>query len=162
MNLLFLHGLESKPGGRKSQFLKSCGHLVINPALPRETFEISKKIAQDAIDFSDTKVDVIVGSSRGGAVGMSVATREAGLVLVAPAWKKYMNTSDLKNWSSRVDPSNTIILHSENDSIVPFQDSQELADSYGIKLVNVGQCHRMNDDDALEALADVTKWLKKS
>ena len=72
-----------------------------------------------------------------------------------------MNTSDLKNWSSRVDPGNTIILHSENDSIIPFQDSQELADTYGIKLINVGTCHRMNDDDALEALADVTKWLKK-
>ena len=162
MNLLFLHGLESKPGGRKSQFLKSCGHLVINPALPRETFEISKKITQDVIDFGGTAFDVIVGSSRGGAVGMSVATRQAGLVLVAPAWKKYVSASDLKDWSSRVDPSNTFILHSEKDEVVPFQDSQELAEKYGIKLINVGRCHRMNDDDALEALADVTKWLKKS
>ena len=50
LKVLFLHGLESKPGGTKATFLKKNGYDVLNPALPRNDFNISVKVAQDTID----------------------------------------------------------------------------------------------------------------
>ena len=82
LKVLFLHGLESKPGGTKATFLKKNGYDVLNPALPRNDFNISVKVAQDTIDAE--KPDLVVGSSRGGAVAMCVSTRGAPLILILP------------------------------------------------------------------------------
>ena len=73
MKVLFLHGLNSKPGGAKAQALKAAGFDVLNPALPNEPFNISVKIAQDVVNCD--RPDVIVGSSRGGAVAMAIDGR---------------------------------------------------------------------------------------
>ena len=35
MKILFLHGKESKPGGKKAVFLEMAGHTVLNPLLPK-------------------------------------------------------------------------------------------------------------------------------
>jgi len=157
MKILFLHGLESKPGGSKAKHLASAGFTVLNPALPRESFEESITIAQKVID--DEKPDLVVGSSRGGAVGMCVSTRGAGLVLIAPAWKRFVDDFRMNEFKIRVDCQNTIILHSDKDDIVLPKDSEHLSEVYGVKKVCVGQSHRMSDTEALEALLDVTRWL---
>lgn len=155
MKVLFLHGLESKPGGTKPSCLKKAGYDVCNPALPKNDFDISVKIAQDSIDFE--KPDLVVGSSRGGAVAMSVSTRGAPLLLIAPAWKKYVK--DLDTWKIRADATELFILHSENDDVIPVSESKELTEKYGGQLTIVGADHRMSDDDALEALLDSAAWL---
>ena len=49
-------------------------------------------------------------------------------------------------------PSNTVILHAEVDKIVPFEDSVELANRTGAKLIEVGRDHRMSDSEALAAM----------
>lgn len=157
MKILFLHGLESKPGGTKARFLESKGHTVLNPALPRNDFEISVRVAQDTIDAE--RPDLVVGSSRGGAVAMSVNTIDAPIVLIAPAWKRYLDQGRVNTWDIRCESQNTIILHSESDNVIPIEESVELQDTYGIKLVRVGDSHRMSGGDALEALEDVVKWL---
>lgn len=159
MKVLFLHGLESKPGGTKARHLQNEGYTVLNPALPRESFEASIKIAQELIDAE--KPDLVVGSSRGGAVGMCVNTLGAPLVLIAPAWSRFMNNQHMNEWHIRCEPQKTIILHSENDSIVLPHQTDELCRAHGIKRINVGLGHRMNDGEALEALVDVTRWLTK-
>lgn len=159
MKVLFLHGLESKPGGTKARHLQNEGYTVLNPALPRESFEESIKIAQEVIDTE--KPDLVVGSSRGGAVAMCVNTVGAPLVLIAPAWERFMNDQHMNEFAIRVEPQKTIILHSENDDIVLPHHSDELCQSYGIKRINVGLNHRMSDGEALEALVDVTRWLTK-
>ena len=84
MKVRFLQGLESKPGGSKVQHLMDRGHTVFNPALPKPDFEESVRIAQEEVDVN--RPDVIVGSSRGGAVAMAVDRAGARLVLIAPAW----------------------------------------------------------------------------
>ncbi len=157
MKILFLHGLESKPGGSKVKHLMNSGYKVLNPELPRESFWTSVKIAQEAID--NEKPDLVIGSSRGGAVAMSVSTRGAGLVLIAPAWKKFVDKDGMQEFKIRVDPQNTIILHSDNDDLVLPEDSNYLSESFGIKKICIGKGHRMSDPEALEALLDVTKWL---
>lgn len=159
MKVLFLHGLESKPGGTKARFLKEAGFEVINPALPRDSFDISVKIAQDIIDVEAP--DVVVGSSRGGAVAMSVNTCGAPVVLIAPAWKRFLSEQQMQTWDIRCEPQRTIVLHSRNDNIVLPEDSDYLHEQWGVKVMDVGENHRMSDDDALAALLDVVQWLGK-
>jgi predicted alpha/beta hydrolase family esterase len=159
MKILFLHGLESKPGGTKPGYLSKAGHVVINPALPRSGFEMSVKIAQDIIDTEQP--DIVVGSSRGGAVAMAVNTLDAPIVLIAPAWKRYLSESDIATWDIRCEPQKVIVLHSKDDDVIPIEDSEELKNTYGISVMKVGTNHRMSDNDALEALADVVTWLGK-
>jgi len=69
------------------------------------------------------------------------------LVLLCPAWR---------NWglASAVKP-NTIILHSRQDDVIPFADSEELILSSGLPkgaLVEVGQDHRLADEEPLKSM----------
>ncbi|MBG17397.1 MAG: alpha/beta hydrolase [Euryarchaeota archaeon] len=147
MKVLFLHGLNSKPGGAKAQALKAAGFDVLNPALPNEPFNISVKIAQDVVNCD--RPDVIVGSSRGGAVAMAIDPKGAELILVAPAWKKYCPVKKIES---------AIILHSETDDVVPFEDTQELfRSSVGITVIACNDNHRMRKEETLEKIVECVK-----
>jgi len=139
MKILFLHGLESLPGGSKVEYLRGLGHDVLNPLLPKDDFEESVSIAQEQVDLESP--DLIIGSSRGGAVAMAVDPGRARLILIAPAWKHF----DVPPSA----PANTDVLHCTTDDIVLFKDSQKLQ---GANLVPCGDDHRMADDNALAAL----------
>jgi predicted esterase YcpF (UPF0227 family) len=144
--ILFLHGLESKPGGSKALMLAAEGHKVLNPELPRHSFRESVEIAQDLIDRE--RPDVVVGSSRGGAVGVCLDLQGAKLVLVAPAWGFFgVPTEALNNM-----PQDTQILHSREDDVVPFRDSETLSQLFGGELIECGTCHRMSDPEAMSAI----------
>ena len=149
--ILFLHGLESKPNGTKPRFLREKGFEVFNPHLPKSSFEESIKIAQDTVDAEAP--DVIVGSSRGGAVALCLDPRGAKLVLIAPAWKRFDLSQD------KIAPGTSMVLHSTADEIVDYEDSVELTTIAGAHLIPVGNCHRMNDKDALEGLLDAVNWI---
>jgi hypothetical protein len=138
MKILFLHGLESRPGGTKVQYLQGLGHDVLNPLLPKADFEESVRVAQEYIDNEGPSI--IVGSSRGAAVAMSTDTKGARMILIAPAWRKF----DIFPTA----PKGTIILHCETDTIVPYEDSTEFDNN----VISCGTNHRMQDEDALKAL----------
>jgi predicted esterase YcpF (UPF0227 family) len=111
MLILFLHGLNSTPGGVKPTYLKDHGHEVLNPALPDDDFDAAVKIAHEEFDWH--RPHVIVGSSRGGAVAMNIDAREkTPLVLLCPAWKRWGTAKTVK--------LGTVILHSKADEVVPF------------------------------------------
>src|SRR5207253_5009032 len=116
MTILFLHGWQSVPGGVKPTYLKDHGHEVINPALPDDDFEEAVRIAQ--AEFDKHQPQVVVGSSRGGAIAMNINTGNAKLVLLCPAWKKYGSVRTLR--------PDAVILHSRADDVIPFADSEEL------------------------------------
>src|ERR687889_293916 len=116
MKILFLHGWKSVPGGLKPSYLIQHGHEVLNPALPDEDFAQAVRIAQ--AEFDQHRPDVIVGSSRGGAVAMNLDSGSTPLVLLCPAWKRW-------GTAKRAGPG-TVILHSEADDVIPFAESQEL------------------------------------
>jgi hypothetical protein len=145
MRILFLHGWQSVPGGVKPTFLASHGHEVLNPKLPDEDFEAAVRIAQREFDVLGP--DVIVGSSRGGAVAMNMNSGTTPLVLLCPAWKRWGAVD-------RVKPG-TLVLHSRVDEVIPFADSLELLRNGGLPeslLIVVGHDHRLADPESLQAM----------
>jgi hypothetical protein len=142
MKILFLHGWQSVPGGVKPTYLKDHGHEVLNPKLPDHDFAEAVRIAQGEFDTHGPQV--IVGSSRGGAVAMNFGTGGARLVLLCPAWRKYGTARTVK--------PGTVVLHSRADDVVPFADSEELAKSSGVRLIEVGNDHRLADPEAVAAM----------
>jgi alpha-beta hydrolase superfamily lysophospholipase len=95
MKILFLHGWTSVPGGRKPTYLKDAGHTVLNPALPDEDFDEAVRIAQ--AEYDEHQPDVVVGSSRGGAVAVNIDSHDTPLVLLCPAWKKWGTATKVKS-----------------------------------------------------------------
>ena len=55
-------------------------HEVLNPALPDGDFDEAVRIAQ--AEFDRHRPDVVVGSSRGGAVAMNIDSQDTPLVLL--------------------------------------------------------------------------------
>jgi hypothetical protein len=92
--ILFFHGWRSVPGGVKPNYLAQHGHEVINPALDDNDFAAALRTAQ--AEFDQHHPDVIVGSSRGGAVAMNLISGDTRLVLLCPAWKKYGSATTTK------------------------------------------------------------------
>lgn len=142
MTILFLHGWKSVPGGMKPTYLKDHGHMVINPKLPDDDFDAAVRIAQ--AEFDRHHPDVVVGSSRGGAVAMNIESGESRLVLLCPAWKKYGTAKTAK--------PGMVILHSRADDVVPFADSEELVRNSKATLIEVGNDHRLADQEPLERM----------
>jgi predicted peptidase len=157
----------------------SLGHTVSSPSLGDFSFQNSLSIAQQAHD--EFQPDVIVGSSRGGAVAMNIETTKP-LILLAPAWKTFGKATKVNN-------KRCTIIHSRSDDIVPFNDSLELVENttgskyesspyhsedtlmeysvlYGagennyIELRPRGEDHRLNDEEAKEALKKALLALK--
>jgi hypothetical protein len=142
MRILFLHGWQSVPGGVKPTFQAHHGHEVINPKLPDDDFAEAVQIAH--AEFDKHTRQVVVGSSRGGAVAMNINSGDARLVLLCPAWKK--------SGTARTVKSGTVILHGQADDVVPFADSEELARNGGATLIEVGNDHRLADPEPLAAM----------
>jgi hypothetical protein len=145
MRIQFLHGWHSVPGGVKPTYLKDHGHEVINPALNDEDFEAALATAQ--AEFDKHQPQVVVGSSRGGAVAMNINSGHAKLVLLCPAWKKY--------GSAKTTKLNTTILHSRADDVVLFTDSEELVRNSDLPpsaLIEIGNDHRLADPEPLAVM----------
>ncbi len=143
--VLYLHGLGSQPGGVKPTWLTSQGFTVINPALDNADFDEALRTARET--FERERPDVVVGSSRGGAVAMDLDTGAVPVVLIAPAWRKWGDATTVGK--------RTVILHSRDDRVIPFADSIALVAASGLPesaLKAVGDDHNMVDDAALQAL----------
>jgi alpha-beta hydrolase superfamily lysophospholipase len=129
----------------KPTFLAQHGQEIINPKLPDEDFTLAVKIAQE--EFDRHQPQVVVGSSRGGAVAMNINSGDVRLVLLCPAWKKWGTAKTVK--------AGTIILHSRADNVIPFTESEELVRNSGLPfsaLIEVGMDHRLADSEPLEAM----------
>ena len=145
MKILFLHGWHSFVGGVKPTYLKDAGHEIINPTLDDDNFDLAVRTAQ--AEYDQHKPDVVVGSSRGGAVAMNIDSGSTPLVLLCPAWKNWGTAKTLK--------ANFVILHSRQDDVIPFADSEELVTNSGLPsetLIEVGDDHRLADSEPLKAM----------
>jgi hypothetical protein len=123
------------------------GHEVTNPKLPDEDFEEAVRIAQ--AEFDKHRPQAVVGSSRGGAVAMTISSGDARLVLLCPAWRKHGTARTVK--------PGTVILHVRADDVVPFADSEELVRNSGLSasaLVEVGDDHRLADPEPLRKMLE--------
>lgn len=152
MKILCLHGWNSVVGGVKPTHLKNAGHEVINPALDDDDLDLAVRTAQDA--YEQHQPDVVVGSSRGGAVAMNIESKDTPLILLCPAWKNWGTASTVK--------SNSVILHSRNDDVIPFSDSEELVANSGLPaetLIEVGNDHRLADPLPLQSMLEACERL---
>ncbi len=143
--ILFLHGWHSIPGGVKPAYLANRGHTVINPALDDNDFVAAVRTAQ--VEFERHQPQVVVGSSRGGAIAMNIVTGSTPLVLLCPAWKRWGSIASLK--------PDSVILHSRKDEVIPFAESEELVSNNGLSpetLIEIGSDHRLADDASLSVL----------
>jgi alpha-beta hydrolase superfamily lysophospholipase len=113
LKILFLHGWHSVVGGVKPSFLRDGGHTVINPSLVDDDFDLAVRTAQ--AEYDQHLLDVIVGSSRGGAVAMNIKSKDTPLILLGPAWKNWGTVKTLK--------PNSVILHSRRNDVIPVADS---------------------------------------
>jgi hypothetical protein len=155
MNILFLHGWHSVPGGVKPTYLKEHGHEVINPALDDDDFSEAVRTAQATYD--QYRPDVIVGSSRGGAVAMNIDSGDTPLVLLCPAWRKWGTVTKLK--------PNSVVLHSRQDDVIPFTDSEELVAQSSLPtetLMEIGNDHRLADPEPLKAMLEACERLTQT
>jgi hypothetical protein len=145
MKILFLHGWYSVPGGLKPSFLSRQGHEVANPALSDDDFALALRTAQ--AEYHRQRPDVIIGSSRGGALAMNLESGSTPLVLLCPAWKRWGTVKSLKPGS--------VVLHSPDDDVIPIGDSRELIRNSGLPdsaLIVVGSDHRLADLEPLKAM----------
>lgn len=136
MRILFLHGWHSVPGGVKPSYLVERGHEVLNPALDDDDFALA--LAQAQAEFDRRRPDVVVGSSRGGALAMNLAAGATRLVLMCPAWRRWGEACTVK--------PGTIVIHSRKDETIPFEDSVELVRASGLPktaLIECGDDHRL-------------------
>ena len=155
MKIIFLHGWHSLPGGVKPTYLRDTGHEVVNPALNEDDFAAAVRIAQ--AEYDQHQPDVIVGSSRGGAVAMNINSGSTPLVLLCPAWKRGGAATTVKR--------QTTILHSRNDDVIPFSDSEALVTNSGLppeSLIETGCDHRLADAESLEAILEACRPLHAS
>jgi len=150
VKILFLHGWYSVPGGVKPTYLMDHGHEVINPKLDDDDFDAAVRSAQ--AEYDRHQPNVIVGSSRGGAVALNTNSGDTPLVLICPAWKRWGTV--------RIAKQKTVILHSRADDTVPFADSEELVAISGLPaeaLVEVGTDHRLADPEPLKKMTEAVE-----
>jgi hypothetical protein len=77
LTILFLHGWHSVTSGVKPTCLKDHGHEVINPKLSDNNLRGAVRVAPP--EFDRHQPNVVVGSSRGGAVAMNINSGDARL-----------------------------------------------------------------------------------
>lgn len=146
MIVLFLHGWHSTPGGVKPTYFGEHGHQILNPALSDDSFDDAVRVAQEAYD--EGAPDLVVGSSRGGAVAMNINSGDTPLLLICPAWKHWGESKSAK--------PRTVIMHSPADDRVSYDHSVELvAASPGARLVAIGHEHRMAEPETLAKMLEV-------
>jgi len=151
MKIVYLHGMLSSPDSSKASALREAGHEVFAPALPKDSWDVSMMLAQRAIDEEDP--DVVVASSRGGALALNINTGRLPLILIAPAWNKFGHQSP--EVLERINSCHITLLHSPCDNVVSYEDSL-VASAHLLNsvLIPVGSEHRMNDQLAIRAMLD--------
>lgn len=142
--VLFLHGMFAQ-NSKKPYLIRSLGFYVESPILSDWSFRKAKQTAQET--FERLEPDIVVGSSRGAAVAMNIETKEVPLILLSPAWPIFGSQNKCK--------SNSIIIHSRYDSLVPLRKSEELSKRSGCELIIAGNTHRLNCKEGQSALAEV-------
>ena len=80
---------------------------------------------------------------------MNIKSKDTPLILLCPAWKNWGTANTVK--------PNTIVLHSRQDDVIPFADSEELLANSGLPLetlFEVGNDHRLADPEPLNAMLE--------
>lgn len=138
--ILFLHGLEGSPSGRKAVWLRQ-HYDAVSPPLDTSAFE--RAVADGAAALEQHRPTLVIGSSYGGAVLLELVCsgRWAGpSIFLAQAGKKLLPYD-------RLPPGHrAVFIHGRQDDLIPWEESAELVEASGssARLVLVDDEHRLN------------------
>lgn len=142
--VLFAHGLEGHPEGKKPAALRGAALHVTAPD-GRER-ALADRVAGLSAAVRGLERPVLVGSSYGGlamlALARDLAQPFAGLVLCAPAltW----NEPPAGDPEALIAPPGAVILHGIHDDVIPIAASRRLvARSPGTRLIELDDDHRL-------------------
>lgn len=159
MRVLFAHGLESGPSGRKTAWLRDAGHEVIAPDC--RGMDLGVRIAVIVQTLHELGPTIVVGSSFGGIAAL-VAVVDAhahgltatGLLLCAPA----LQLPPPPPWPTELaPPCPCTIVHGVRDEVIPIELSRAFAAKHGVELVECDDDHSLaaSQTIVLDALASV-------
>jgi pimeloyl-ACP methyl ester carboxylesterase len=129
MTVIFCHGLESSPHGRKYQELVAAGLDVVSPDFQGQN--LAARVATLLPVLRAHPGAVVVGSSYGGITALCAAVqyveaggRLRGLLLCAPALGHAEAPADAMRLYP---PAPTVIIHGRGDVVVPASVSEDFA-----------------------------------
>ncbi len=146
--IVFAHGLEGSPNGRKIQFLQAAGLEVVAPD-GRGLALVDRLVALE--EATRGRPTLLVGSSYGGLAAAHLAMlypdRFVGLLLLAPAL--HHAERPVHDVSRLCPPPGvpTVVLHGVRDQVVPIASSRIYAEK-GATL------QELNDDHSLAGSLD--------
>ncbi len=186
LRVLYVHGLESGPQGRKVVNLGAAGFEVVAAAMPcgrqaqlrdprawpwlalhalgrprRITARILRRsLAVQRRVLATESVDVVVGSSFGGAVATQLlleGTWAGPTVLLCPAGQLVSERTrtappSLRGLAPEV-ASRVVVVHGRQDEVVPFAHSEALVAGTAAPLIAVDDDHRLQRTATPQGLA---------
>lgn len=159
--VLFAHGLEGHPQGRKPTAMRAAGLEVIAPDGRQQPLAARYQLLVEALQKLDRPI--AVGSSYGGLAMLALARdhgdRLGGLVLCAPAltW----NENPAGDPEALVAPPGTIVIHGTGDDVIPIEVSRRLvARSPGAVLWERDDGHRL--EQSLDAIVAAVEQVASS
>jgi len=147
MSVLFCHGLESSPQGRKVQALRAAGLEVLAPDFQGQ--DLAARVATLLPVLRAHPDALVIGSSYGGITALCAGILHAraggrlrGLLLCAPALGRYEPPADTLELYP---PAPTVIVHGRRDSVVPARVSEDFAAAHPqVRLELVDDEHPLN------------------
>jgi alpha/beta superfamily hydrolase len=147
MKVIFCHGLESGPIGRKSIALKDAGFDLLTPDFRGQM--LAERIETLHSVLKEVDNPLIVGSSYGGITALITAMQAVAaggsihaLVLCAPALWRGEPPAD--SMDSFVAPVTTTIIHGVHDEIVSIDASRSMKNDPNVTLLEVDDDHGLS------------------
>jgi len=141
--IVFAHGLEGSPEGRKIQYLRQAGFEVVAP----DGRGLALAARWEGLERATRSGEILlIGSSYGGLAAAHLAAvhpdRFVGLLLLAPAL--HYSEAPVTDVSLLVPPDGvpTTIIHGLHDEVVPIEGSRRYA-SNGAQLIETEDDHRL-------------------
>lgn len=121
--ILYLHGLESKQGGAKVEYL-SAHHYVYAPAIKYSEPNLLEQIISSIEVF---KPDVIIGSSMGGYLANELSIKFGiPAILLNPALLSPPVRVNINDKKIRLSDKLIVIVLGKFDTVVPYRDTLDL------------------------------------
>jgi pimeloyl-ACP methyl ester carboxylesterase len=147
MDIIFCHGLESHPHGRKYEYLTRAGLDVRAPDF--QGLALADRVAALEPILAEADKPLVIGSSYGGATALCAAIRHrerggdlTALILCAPALGRSEPPLDSMDLYA---PVPTVILHGTRDDVVPIEVSRNLAArDPNVKLIELDDVHDLS------------------